>query len=101
VVATIIDGLFFGTVYWLLALAFGDIGTEGEAANWVSNLPAWASVAYGLFIVGYYILLEGDLGEWTSRQQPASGCRRNVPPAPPATPWSSGNSTASAALCAI
>src|SRR5512132_1606001 len=63
VVATIIDGLIFGTVYWLLALAFGDIRTEGEAANWVSNLPAWASVAYGLFVVGYYILLEGYLGQ--------------------------------------
>jgi hypothetical protein len=39
VVATIIDGLVFGIVYWLLAVAFGDIRTEGEAANWVSNLP--------------------------------------------------------------
>jgi uncharacterized RDD family membrane protein YckC len=63
VVATIIDGLIFGTVYWLLALAFGDIRTEGEAANWVSNLPTWASVTYGLFVVGYYILLEGYLGQ--------------------------------------
>jgi uncharacterized RDD family membrane protein YckC len=63
VVATIIDGLIFGTVYWLLALVLGDIGPEGEAANWASNLPAWASVAYGLFVVGYYILLEGYLGQ--------------------------------------
>jgi uncharacterized RDD family membrane protein YckC len=63
VVATIIDGLVFGVAYWLLALAFGDIRTEGEAANWVSNLPVWASVAYGLFVVGYYILLEGYLGQ--------------------------------------
>ena len=63
VVATLIDGLIFGTVYWLLALAFGEVRTEGEAANWVSNLPAWASVAYGLFVVGYYILLEGYLGQ--------------------------------------
>jgi uncharacterized RDD family membrane protein YckC len=63
VLATIIDGIIFGAVYWLLALAFGDIRTEGEAANWVSNLPAWASVAYGLFVVGYYILLEGYLGQ--------------------------------------
>ena len=63
VVGTIIDGLIFGTVYWLLALAFGDIRTEGEAANWVSNLPAWVSVAYGLFVVGYYILLEGYRGQ--------------------------------------
>jgi uncharacterized RDD family membrane protein YckC len=62
VLATIIDGLIFGTVYWLLALAFGDIRTEGEAANWVSNLPVVVSVAYGLFVVGYYVLLEGYLG---------------------------------------
>ena len=63
VVATLIDGLVFGVAYWLLALAFGDLRTEGEAANWVSNLPAWASVAYGLFVVGYYIVLEGYLGQ--------------------------------------
>jgi uncharacterized RDD family membrane protein YckC len=63
VVATLIDGLIFGIAYWLLALAFGDLRTEGEAANWVSNLPGWASVAYGLFVVGYYVLLEGYLGQ--------------------------------------
>jgi uncharacterized RDD family membrane protein YckC len=63
VVATIIDGLVLGVVYWLLALAFGDLRTEGEAANWVANLPAAASVAYGLFVIGYYVLLEGLLGQ--------------------------------------
>ena len=63
VVATIIDGLVLGVVYWLLALAFGDLRTEGEAANWVANLPAAASVAYGLFVIGYYVLLEGFLGQ--------------------------------------
>jgi uncharacterized RDD family membrane protein YckC len=63
VVATIIDGLIFGIVYWLLALAFGDVRTEGEAANWVSNLPVWASVAYGLFVFAYFVLLEGYLGQ--------------------------------------
>jgi uncharacterized RDD family membrane protein YckC len=63
VVATIIDGLVFGVAYWLLALAFGDVGTEGEAANWVSNLPVWASVAYGLFVLAYFVLLEGLLGQ--------------------------------------
>ena len=63
VVATLLDGLVFGVVYWLLALAFGDLRTEGEAANWVSNLPVWASVAYGLFVIGYYVLLEGYLGQ--------------------------------------
>jgi uncharacterized RDD family membrane protein YckC len=63
VLATLIDGLIFGVAYWLLALAFGDIRTEGEAANWVSNLPVWTSIAYGLFVIGYYILLEGYLGQ--------------------------------------
>jgi uncharacterized RDD family membrane protein YckC len=63
VVATLIDGFIFGVAYWLLALAFGDLRTEGEAANWVSNLPAWASVVYGLFVIGYYIVLEGYLGQ--------------------------------------
>jgi uncharacterized RDD family membrane protein YckC len=63
VVATIIDGLIFGVVYWLLALAFGEVRSEGEAANWVRNLPVWVSVVYGLFVVGYYILLEGSLGQ--------------------------------------
>ena len=63
VVATVIDGLIFGVAYWLLALAFGDVRTEGDAANWVSNLPGWASVVYGLFVLGYYVLLEGYLGQ--------------------------------------
>ena len=63
VVATLIDGLIFGGVYWLLALTFGDLRTEGEAANWVSDLPVWASIAYGLFVIGYYVLLEGYLGQ--------------------------------------
>jgi uncharacterized protein len=63
VLATVIDGLIFGVAYWLLALAFGDIRSEGEAANLVSNLPVWTSIAYGLFVIGYYILLEGYLGQ--------------------------------------
>jgi uncharacterized RDD family membrane protein YckC len=63
VAATIIDGLIFGVAYWLLALAFGDLRTEGEAANWVADLPVVASIAYGLFVVGYYVLLEGFLGQ--------------------------------------
>ena len=62
-VATIIDGLIFGVVYRLLALAFGDVRTEGEAANWAPNLPGWVSAVYGLFVVGYYVLLEGHLGQ--------------------------------------
>jgi uncharacterized RDD family membrane protein YckC len=63
VVATVIDGLILGIAYWLLALAFGDVRTEGEAANWVSNLPGWADVVYGLFVFGYFVLLEGYLGQ--------------------------------------
>ena len=63
VVATIIDGLIFGVAYWVLAVAFGDIRAEGEAANFVSNLPGWVDVGYGLLVIGYYVLLEGYLGQ--------------------------------------
>ena len=63
VVATLIDGLIFGVAYWLLALAFGDIRTEEEAANFVANLPGWVGVAYGLLVIAYYVLLEGHLGQ--------------------------------------
>jgi uncharacterized RDD family membrane protein YckC len=63
VLATILDGLIFGVAYWLLALAFGDVRTEGEAANWVSGLPVLAEIAYGSLVVGYYVLLEGYLGQ--------------------------------------
>jgi uncharacterized RDD family membrane protein YckC len=63
VVATLIDGLIFGVTYWLLALVFGDIRTQGDAANYVADLPVAISIAYGLFVVGYYVLLEGYLGQ--------------------------------------
>jgi uncharacterized RDD family membrane protein YckC len=63
VVATLIDGLIFGVTYWLAALVFGDIRTEGDAANYVADLPLSVGVAYGLFVVAYYVLLEGYLGQ--------------------------------------
>jgi uncharacterized RDD family membrane protein YckC len=63
VVATVIDGLVFGAAYYLLALAFGDVHTEGEAANWASGLSLLANVAYGVGVVAYYLLLEGYLGQ--------------------------------------
>jgi uncharacterized RDD family membrane protein YckC len=107
VVATLIDGLVFGVAYWLLALAFGDVRTEGEAANWVSNLPVWTSVAYGLFVIGYYVLLEGYLGRTVGKMatgikvvSEATGATPGSPPPPSgrccgsstacsATPWCS------------
>lgn len=63
VVVTVIDGLVFGVGYYLLALAFGDIRVQGEAANWQSNLPAGWNAAFGLLVVLYYVLLEGYLGQ--------------------------------------
>jgi uncharacterized RDD family membrane protein YckC len=47
----------------VLALAFGDIRVEGEAANWDANLSVGWNIVYGLFIVAYYVLLEGYLGQ--------------------------------------
>jgi uncharacterized RDD family membrane protein YckC len=63
VVATIIGGLVFGVGYYLLALGFGDIRIEGEAANWQSNLSAGWNIVFGLLVVVYYVLLEGYLGQ--------------------------------------
>jgi uncharacterized RDD family membrane protein YckC len=62
VAATIIDGLIFGVAYWL-ALTFGDLRTEGRPPTGWADLPVVASIAYGLFVVGYYVLLEGYLGQ--------------------------------------
>jgi uncharacterized RDD family membrane protein YckC len=63
VIATIIDGLVFGFAYWLIALLFGEIRTVGDASNWLADVPVLANVTYGLFVVAYYILLEGYLGQ--------------------------------------
>jgi uncharacterized RDD family membrane protein YckC len=63
VLATVIDGLVFGAAYYLLALASGDIRTEGEAANWDGNVPVGWNIVFGLFVVAYYVLLEGYLGQ--------------------------------------
>jgi uncharacterized RDD family membrane protein YckC len=63
VVATVIDGLVFGAGYYLMALAFGDIRVEGEAANWDANLPIVWTIVYGLLVVTYYVLLEGYRGQ--------------------------------------
>jgi hypothetical protein len=86
----VVDGLVFGVAYWLLALALGDVHTDGEPANWVSNLPVLADIAYGLFIIGYYALLEGYLGQTlgkmatgikvvteATRPAPRDRCRRH------------------------
>jgi uncharacterized RDD family membrane protein YckC len=63
VVATVIDGMVFGFVYYLVALAFGEIGQLGEPANWIADVPVLANIGYGLFVVAYYVLLEGYLGQ--------------------------------------
>jgi uncharacterized RDD family membrane protein YckC len=63
VVATVIDGLVFGLGYYLLALVFGDIRVEGEPANWQADLSVGWNVFFGLFVVAYYVVLEGYLGQ--------------------------------------
>jgi uncharacterized RDD family membrane protein YckC len=63
VIATIIDGLVLGFAYYLVVLVTGEVRTVGDAANWVANVPVLANVAYGLFVVAYYVLLEGYLGQ--------------------------------------
>jgi uncharacterized RDD family membrane protein YckC len=68
VVATMVDGALFGVSYYLLALVFGDIRVEGEAANWQGNLSAGWNVVFGVLVVVYYVLLEGHLGQTVGKR---------------------------------
>jgi uncharacterized RDD family membrane protein YckC len=62
VVATVVDGLVFGLAYVALAVAVGTIVPTG-AWSWRADVPVAANVAYGVAIVGYYVLMEGMLGQ--------------------------------------
>ena len=62
ILATIVDGLVFGVLYIVMAGLFGTITTRGFL-YWQGDLPTLPSVAYGVLVVLYYILLEGYLGQ--------------------------------------
>jgi uncharacterized RDD family membrane protein YckC len=62
VVATVVDGLLFALAYVVLAVAMGTIVPTGPWSWWV-DVPVAATVAYGVAIVLYYVLMEGLLGQ--------------------------------------
>lgn len=62
VLATCVDGLMFGLFWVVMAALFGTTTTEGPF-NWEGTLPALPTVIYALIVVGYYILMEGYLGQ--------------------------------------
>lgn len=62
VVATLMDGLVLGGVFGVMAAMFGTTTTV-EPWRWEATLGAGATIAYGLFAVSYFILMEAYLGQ--------------------------------------
>ena len=62
VAATIVDGLFFGGLYGVMAAFFGTVTDHGEL-YWTARMPAAANVAYGVLVLAYYLVLEGYRGQ--------------------------------------
>ena len=62
ILATLVDSLVFGLFYALMAAMFGTFQTA-EFGHWYATLPALPTVLYGLIVVGYYVLMEGYLGQ--------------------------------------
>lgn len=62
VVATLVDGLLFGLAYGALAVTAGAVVRTGPF-SWRADLPVAATVAYVVFVFGYYVIMEGFLGQ--------------------------------------
>ena len=68
IVATIVDGLIFGALFTVMIMLFGTVTTIANVGpfDWnvsTISMPALPSLLYGVFLVLYYILLEGYLGQ--------------------------------------
>src|SRR5215213_1316360 len=68
IVATIVDGLIFGALFTGMIMLFGTVTTIANVGpfDWnvsTISMPALPSLLYGVFVVLYYILLEGYLGQ--------------------------------------
>src|SRR5918993_2474371 len=61
IAATVIDGLLFGGLYGVMAAFFGTV-TDRDGFYWTATMPAAANVAYAVFVVAYYLVLESYLG---------------------------------------
>ena len=62
ILATLVDSLVFGLLYAFMAALFGTFQTV-DFGHWYATLPVLPTVVYGLIVVGYYVLMEGYLGQ--------------------------------------
>jgi uncharacterized RDD family membrane protein YckC len=60
--ATMIDGLFLGGAYGVMAALFGTV-VDHDGLYWTASMPAAANVAYGVLVIAYYLVLEGYRGQ--------------------------------------
>jgi uncharacterized RDD family membrane protein YckC len=63
IVSTFIDGLVIGGLYNVMAASFGTITTEGSPTHWRSTMSVAATIAYGVLVALYFIVLEGPFGK--------------------------------------
>ncbi len=61
VLATIVDGIIFGIIFWVMAMLFGSTSAQGGHIS--SSLGGVGTLLYLVVILAYYILLEGYLGQ--------------------------------------
>lgn len=61
VLATIVDGIVLGALFSAMAFAFGDFAIE--QGTWEGSLAGLPAFVFGLLVLGYYILMEGYLGQ--------------------------------------
>jgi uncharacterized RDD family membrane protein YckC len=61
VLATIVDAIVLGVAFALLAIPFGSSSVEGAAVS--ASLGGLGTLVYLVVVVGYYVLMEGYLGQ--------------------------------------
>ena len=61
ILATIVDGLVLGIVFWVLAMLFGSSSAEGGTAS--ASLGALGTLVYAILAFAYFTVLEGSRGQ--------------------------------------
>jgi len=63
IVAAFVDGVVVGILYVALAAGFGTITSGDDPLEYRAALPLAANIAYGVLVVGYFIVLEAYKGQ--------------------------------------
>jgi uncharacterized RDD family membrane protein YckC len=61
VLATIVDGVLLGLLFFVMSMLFGSSSTEGGQVN--ASLNGLPFLMYLVLVVAYYVLMEGYLGQ--------------------------------------